>query len=73
MKHDANDKLYECVVEDKLFGWPFWCQSSELSENTDFIMQITDYDDNWICGDCPTIYVLRDLPSKQLYATMQMY
>ncbi|MCC8371737.1 MAG: hypothetical protein LN568_03150 [Rickettsia endosymbiont of Pseudomimeciton antennatum] len=64
---------YQCEVSDKLFGWPFWCQDSELSECDELIIQLTDYDDEWVNGDCPTIYIFRNIKTGKFYGTMQMY
>ncbi|WP_342267390.1 hypothetical protein [Candidatus Tisiphia endosymbiont of Empis tessellata] len=64
---------YQCEVSDKLFGWPAWCQVSELSECDELIIQLTDYDNKWINGDCPTIYIFCNIKTGKFHGIMQMY
>lgn len=71
----GEETTYESIVNDKLLGWPFWCQSSELEsfKDAEFILQISDHDDEWLVGDCSTLYVFRCLKTNKYFSTIQMY
>lgn len=66
-----NQHKYECHIENKISGWPAWVQSSEISPNEEFIMQINDYEWEW--GDIPVLYIFRNLNSGEFSIRMQMH
>ena len=71
----GEESSLQPIVNDKLLGWPFWCQSSELYSFKDakFILQISDYDDDWLVGDCSTLYIFKCLKTNKYFSTIQMY
>ena len=56
----------------KILGWPVWIQDPVFPSNSEFILQIDSYD-LWDDGDTSTLYVFRDLATKEFFGFTQMY
>lgn len=71
---DEEWQTYDCKMGSKLFGWPKWIQCSEFSSEDEFVMQIDEYGEpHWGWGDCPMLYIFRNMRTKELHGIVQMF
>lgn len=71
---DEKDLPYNCEMGSKIFGWPHWIQESEFSSEDEFVMQIDECGEpHWNWGDCPVLYIFRDIRTKELHGIVQMF
>ena len=65
---------YESQMGSKIGGWPYWAQWFELDPENQFIMQVDEYGEvYWDWGDCPTLYVFRNIKTMEFLCSIQMY
>jgi hypothetical protein len=68
------DTSYKCAIGTKVSGWPCWIQTSEISPEWQFVMQIDEYGEEfWDWGDCPTLYIFRHLVTGEFSCSVQMF
>lgn len=71
---ESQPNPYKCHMESKISGWPSWIQSSQLSEEYEFILQIDDYGKPyWDWGDCPMLYIFRHIKTGKFCGEVQMF
>lgn len=65
---------YECYPGTKVLGWPSWIQWGSIPPGSEFIMQIDEYGEKyWDWGDCPHLYIFRDIKTGNFHGTVEMF
>ncbi len=55
----------------KILGWPRWVQWPECYEDSTFILQVDSYG-LWDYGDSSTLYIFRNMITKEFWGTIQI-
>lgn len=65
---------YECYSETKILGWPSWIQWGTIPPGSELIVQIDEYGEKyWNWGDCPSLYIFRDIKTGEFHWEVEMF